>query len=453
MNAMEARATWSLASLFVFRMLGLFMVLPVFALYGQELAGATPFLIGLAIGAYGFSQALLQVPFGYLSDRFGRKPMILLGLFLFLIGSVVAALSTSIEGVILGRILQGTGAIAGPVMALLSDLTREDQRTKAMALVGASIGLSFSLALITGPAVAGWFELGGVFWLTALMALVGMALTLWVVPTPPSQRIRSRGPFKDQFRAVLRQTELLRLNLGVFLLHMTMTALFVVLPPLLVGQAQLDKNHHWQIYLPVLCVSFVLMIPLMILAERRQMVKQVFLTAIALLVTALLMLARWHDSLLAILMGLLVYFWAFNLLEAMLPSLVSKVVAPALRGTSMGIYSTTQFLGAGAGGAVGGYLLGHNGMSFVLELAAALVCIWLLVAAGMRQPRKLQDYTLPLDHFDFDAVESASLVRRLLRVSGVEDVVVIPHEKAAYLKVDNQCLDKEQLRAVAAAAH
>ncbi|MFZ5604907.1 MAG: MFS transporter [Pseudomonadota bacterium] len=451
MNALEARATWSLASLFVFRMLGLFMVLPVFALYGQDLVGATPFLLGLAIGAYGFSQALLQVPFGYLSDRVGRKPMILVGLALFCAGSVVAALSTSITGVVIGRILQGTGAIAGPVMALLSDVTREDQRTKAMATVGASIGLSFSLALIAGPMIAGWFNLGGVFWLTAVLAVVGMALTLWVVPDPARPPARDLRPAAAQFRVVLGQVELLRLNLGVFLLHMSMTSLFVVLPVLLVERAHVEKSAHWQIYLPILFVSFVLMLPLMIAAERKRKVKQVFLTAIVLLVTALLMLANWHGSLLAIVAGLLVYFWAFNLLEAMLPSLVSKVATPALKGTSMGVYSTTQFLGAFAGGAGGGYLLGAYGVGAVFGLAAGLVALWLLVAAGMKQPRKLQDYTLQLD--SINAAESATLARRLLGVSGVEDAVVIPHERAAYLKVDNQCLDKEQLREVASAAH
>lgn len=451
MNALEARATWSLASLFVFRMLGLFMVLPVFALYGQDLAGATPFLLGLALGAYGLSQALLQVPFGYLSDRVGRKPVILVGLVLFCVGSVVAALSTTITGVIIGRILQGTGAIAGPVMALLSDVTREDQRTKAMAMVGASIGLSFSLALIAGPMIAGWFNLGGVFWLTAGLAVVGMALTLWVVPNPAHPPARDQRPAAAQFRVVLGQVELLRLNLGVFLLHMSMTSLFVVLPMLLVERAHVEKSAHWQIYLPILFVSFVLMLPLMIAAERKRKVKQVFLTAIVLLVTALLMLANWHDSLLAIVAGLLVYFWAFNLLEAMLPSLVSKVATPALKGTSMGVYSTTQFLGAFAGGVGGGYLLGAYGVGAVFGLAAGLVALWFLAAAGMKQPRKLQDYTLPLG--SIDAAESASLARRLLGVSGVEDAVVIPHERAAYLKVDNQCLDKEQLREVAAAAH
>lgn len=450
MNATEIRATWSLASLFAFRMLGLFMVLPVFAVYGQELAGATPALIGLAIGAYGFSQAVLQVPFGFLSDRFGRKNVILAGLVLFALGSVQAAVATDIYGVILGRILQGAGAIAGAVMALLSDLTREEQRTKSMAMVGASIGMSFSLALIAGPMIAAWFDLQGVFWLTAMLAIVGMALTVWVVPNPRVQTVRDRRPVAAQFWIVLRQPELMRLNVGVFLLHMSMTAMFVVVPSLLLEKAQVDKASHWQVYLPVLFASFVLMLPLMIAAERKQKVKQVFLCAIGLLVMSQLMLARWHDSLLSIVAGLLVFFWAFNLLESMLPSLVSKVASPALKGTSMGMFSTTQFLGAFAGGAGGGFMLGHYGASAVYGLAAGLVVVWLLVAAGMKQPRKLQDYTLQIQNID--AAATAILTKRLLGVNGVEDVVVIPQEKAAYLKVDNRCLDKEQLREAAAAA-
>ncbi len=450
MNAKEIRATWSLASLFAFRMLGLFMVLPVFAIYGQDLAGATPALIGLAIGAYGFSQAILQVPFGFWSDRFGRKQVILAGLVLFALGSVVSALATDIYGMILGRILQGAGAIAGAVMALLSDLTREDQRTKAMALVGASIGMSFSLALIMGPMVAAWFGLSGVFWLTAGLAVVGIMLTLWVIPTPHVRQVRDQRPVAAQFWVVLRHAELLRLNMGVFLLHMTMTASFVVLPSLLLSNAHIDRQHHWQVYLPVLFASFVLMLPMMIAAERRQKVKQVFLMAVGLLLVALLMLARWHDSLFGIVAGLMVYFWGFNLLEAMLPSLVSKVSSPALKGTSMGVYSTTQFLGAFVGGAGGGLVMGHFGAAAVYEVAAGLVAIWLLVAAGMKQPRKLQDYTLQLQNID--AAATAILTKRLLGVNGVEEVVVIPQEKAAYLKVDNRCLDKEQLREAAAAA-
>ena len=451
MNSTEIRATWSLASLFAFRMLGLFMILPVFAIYGQALEGATPVLIGLAIGAYGLSQAVLQVPFGFLSDRIGRKRVIYAGLVLFGAGSVIAAVSTSIEGVIAGRFLQGAGAISAAVMALLADLTRDEQRSKAMAMVGGGIGLSFMLALIAGPIITAAVGLAGVFWLTAVLAMVGLWLTWKVVPDAQVQHKRSStGPVRGQFAEVLRQAGLMRLNIGVFVLHVVQTAGFVVLPVLLVEHSNLSKAEHWKVYLPVLIVSFVLMLPMMIFAEKRRQVKPVFVAAIGLVLVSMLMLGRWHESLFALVAGLFVFFWGFNLLEAMLPSLVSKQAAPGFKGTSMGVYSTCQFLGAFVGGAGGGYLAGHYGVGALYGASAALVLVWLVVALGMRPPRQLQDYTLALNALDGSGTES--LTRRLLAVNGVEEVVIIAQENTAYLKVDNHRLDKEQLREVAAAA-
>ena len=451
MNAVEVRATWSLASLFAFRMLGLFMVLPVFAIYGQSLEGATPALIGLAIGAYGLSQALLQVPFGFLSDRFGRKQMICFGLVLFGLGSVIAAMSQTVEGVILGRFLQGSGAISGVAIALLADLTREDQRTKAMAFMGISIGLSFTLALILGPVVTAWFDLSGIFWLTALMAVAGLWITWKVVPAPDTRHLQALTlPAWDQFAVVFRQHELLRLNAGVFVLHLVQTAGFVVMPVLLVDYAGIDKAEHWKVYLPILCASFVLMLPMMVFAERKQQVKQVFTGAILLVLAAMLLLGRWHETAFALMAGLFIFFWGFNLLEAMLPSLVSKVSAPGSKGTAMGGYSTCQFLGAFAGGAGGGYLAGAYGPTALYGAAAVLLLVWLGLALGMRPPRSLQEYRLPIS--PLDAARSESLTRRLLAVSGVEEVVIIPQENTAYLKVDNRRLDKEQLHEAAAAA-
>ena len=451
MNATEVRATWSMAGLFALRMLGLFMVLPVFAIYGKGLTGSTPELIGVAIGAYGLSQAFLQIPFGLLSDRIGRKPVIFLGLVVFCIGSIVAATSTSIYGVIFGRLLQGGGAIASAVMALLSDLTRDENRTKAMAMVGASIGMSFSLALIMGPVIAGYFNLSGVFWLTAVLAILGIVVTYSVVPDPEKRLVRRDArPVVGLFTEVFKVGELMRLNLGVFVLHLSMTASFVVLPTILLNNIDLDKSRHWEIYLPVLFVSFVLMLPAMIYAEKQRKVKQVFLLAIGMLGVALLMLGYWHNSIFHVLAGLFIYFWGFNLLEAMLPSLVSKVSSPALKGTSMGVYSTCQFLGAAAGGAGGGWLLGHYGNSTLYYGAAVAVGVWLLVAAGMKQPRHLQSMTLQLQAID-DAIKE-NLTERLLAVAGVEEAVVIPQDGAAYLKVDNRHLDKEQLQALASAS-
>ncbi|MAA59647.1 MAG: MFS transporter [Ketobacter sp.] len=445
MNSFEIRATWSLASLFALRMLGLFMILPVFALYGQDLEGATPALIGIAIGAYGLTQALFQIPFGLLSDRIGRKPVIIAGLLIFLLGSLVAAQAETIYGVIAGRTLQGAGAIASAIMALLTDLTRDDQRAKAMAMVGASIGMSFALALVAGPVLAGWFELRGLFLFTAVLAGFGVALTMWVVPAPDVRKIfRDTRPVVSHFSDVLRDTGLLRLDFGVFCLHMVLTASFVVLPGWLLTNADMDKNHHWMIYLPILFLSFVLMLPLMIVAEKARKIKQVFLLAVLLLGGSLFALSQWHDSLWPIAIGLFVFFWGFNLLEALLPSLVSKLAAPGFKGTSMGVYSTCQFLGAFAGGAGGGWLLGQYGDSAVYMVGAGMVAVWFLLAWSMKQPAYLQSVTLPLTQTgELDAGVWAS---RLMGVTGVEEAVVIEEERAAYLKVDNARLDREQLK-------
>ena len=444
MNPLEIRATWSLASLFAVRMLGLFMILPVISLDGAALAESTPELIGLAIGAYGLTQAVFQIPFGFLSDRFGRKPIIITGLLVFMAGSIVAAQAETIFGVIAGRALQGAGAIAAAVMALLADLTRDEQRSKAMATVGASIGMSFALALVVGPLFASMFDLSGLFWLTALLALTGIAVTIWLVPAPQNQ-----GTYRDtqlvtaHLSDVLKDKELLRLDVGVLLLHMTLTASFVVLPGWLLNNAGIVEVNHWMIYLPVLGLSFVFMVPMMIVAERRGRVKEVFILAIFLLALSLLYLSRWHNGAAQILVGLFVFFWGFNLLEAMLPSLVSKIAAPGFKGTSMGVYSTCQFLGAFLGGVGGGWLLGNYGDVAVFAVASAMVLVWLLLAAGMKQPSNLQSFTLRLD--PAGAVDSSLWAKRLLGVTGVEEVVVVAEECTAYLKVDNNRLDKEQL--------
>lgn len=446
---MEVRAISSLATLFALRMLGLFMILPVFALYGGNYQGASAALIGLAIGAYGATQALFQVPFGWASDRFGRKPVIAFGLVLFLIGSVLAALSDSIYGVIAGRLLQGAGAIASAVMALLSDLTRDEQRTKAMASVGASIGVSFGIALLLGPMIAGMAGMAGLFWVTALLALIGLGVLYWRVPTPHvASRHMEHRPVLGQFRRVLAQAELLRLNLGVFVLHLSLTASFVVLPVFLVDVHAFPVERHWQLYLPVLTGSFVLMVPLMILAEARRQIRAVFLLAIALLASALLALAFWRTTFWQVALGLFVFFWAFNLLEATLPSLVSKLAPAGGKGTSMGIYSTCQFLGAFAGGAIGGYLNGVYGTTWVLAFSGALALIWLGLAFRMRQPRFLHSCRIELAEQPLR--EPERLMGRILAVAGVEEAVVILEEKAAYLKIDRQRFDPGSLQAITA---
>ncbi|MDG1387206.1 MAG: MFS transporter [Halioglobus sp.] len=379
MTPLERRTVSSLALLYSFRMLGLFMVLPLLALYAADLPGADPLTIGLALGVYGLSQALLQIPLGWLSDKLGRKPVIVGGLLVFALGSVVAGMAETIEGVVVGRALQGAGAIASTVMALVADLTREEQRTKAMAIVGMSIGLSFAMALVLGPLVAAAGGLSAVFWFTTVLAIVGVAIVLLLVPTPPvGQMYDEVGARRGLFARSLQDAGLLRLNFAVFSLHFVLMALFLVVPGLLLEVADLDRNSHWMVYLPALLLSIVGMVPMMIMAERKGRLHAMFLLAIVLLILAMTVISAPASPLLLYL-GMWLFFVGFNYLEATLPSLVSKMVFAGGKGTALGVYSTCQFLGAFAGGALGGWLLKSGGASLLLGCCLVLSALWLVV--------------------------------------------------------------------------
>ena len=384
MEKPELRAASSLAAVFSVRMLGLFMVYPVFAAFARHLAGATPYKIGVALGIYGLSQGALQIPFGALSDRIGRKTMIVIGLVVFGIGSAVAARASTIDGMIIGRLLQGAGAIGSVVLALVADLTAEQSRTKAMALVGMTIGFSFLVAIVTGPAIAGWIGVGGIFWLMAVLALAGIAITLLVVPPAPRPHVQPEAETVPALiGASLRNPELLRLNFGIFALHAMLTASFLVVPALLHGTLRMSSRDQWLVYLPVLLVSVAVMAPAIVLGERYRRMKSVLVGAVALLAVSQLMLAVEGQDPYVLLAGLVLFFAGFNIMEASLPSLVTKAAPAGATGTATGIYSSSQFLGIFAGGVVGGWVHQAAGTAAVFLFAAAVAVLWLLVAATM----------------------------------------------------------------------
>lgn len=388
MTREEKRAGISLASIFALRMLGMFLILPVFAVHAQTLPGGTNLtLVGLALGAYGLTQAIFQIPFGMASDKFGRKRVIIVGLVLFAIGSVFAAMATDIYWTIFGRVLQGAGAISAAVTALAADLTREQHRTKVMAMIGSSIGLVFALSLVAAPLLYAVIGMHGIFWMTGGLALAAIAVVIYIVPEPPPVHAGLRVPFRE----VLVNTQLLRLNLGIFILHMAQMMMFVVVPGLLISTGGLPLASHWQVYLPAVLISFVLMVPAIIYAEKRQKLRTVFVAGIVLLLLTLLMLGLQSNHFYVVAGGLLSFFVAFNLLEAMLPSLISRVAPPQAKGAALGVYNTAQALGLFMGGALGGWIVKHYNAQSVFLFAAGITLIWLAAAATMQAilPRQL----------------------------------------------------------------
>jgi len=439
MTPIERRTVSALALIYALRMFGLFMVLPVLALFASDYQDATASLIGVAIGAYGLTQAILQLPFGVWSDRIGRKPVILIGLAIFTLGSALCAMADNIWMLILGRALQGAGAVASTLMALMTDLTQEENRTKAMASIGASIGLSFTLAMVVGPAMANWLGLSGLFMTTAVLSVAAMALLLIAVPTPKRQvRSRDARAFFHQLGDVVKETQLLRLSFGIFALHGVLVACFVAFPVMLVG-AGLPQPDHWQVYLPVMLVAFVFMVPFIIVGEKKQRMKEVLLVAVVLLCLSLVWIALSEKHLVGLILGLWLFFVAFNILEASLPSLVSKFAPAGFKGSAMGLYSSSQFFGAFAGGMIGGYLSEHLSLAGVFWGMLPVMAIWLVLVITMARPRHLTSYMVNLAETNIQ--DSDQLEVDLLAIPGVDEVVIMPHEKAAYLKVDNKTFD------------
>ncbi|MBN8441247.1 MFS transporter [Thauera sp. UPWRP] len=379
----ERRAGVSLAAIFALRMLGLFLILPVFAVHASTIPGGDDLmLVGLAIGAYGLTQACLQIAYGAASDRFGRKPVIVFGLLLFVAGSVIAALAADIQTIIVGRVLQGAGAISAAVTALAADLTRDQHRTKVMAMIGSSIGLVFALSMVAAPLLYAAVGMAGIFWLTAALAAGAIAVLLWVVPTAPPVPRANGGRFVD----VLRDGQLMRLNAGVFALHLIQTTMWVMVPAALVSGGGLAVGEHWKVYLPAVLVSFVVMVPAIIVAERRNRMKQVFNGAVALLALVQFGLYLFGEQLVPLAILLTLFFVAFNVLEATQPSWISRIAPPHAKGTALGVYNTLQSIGLFLGGMLGGWVGQHFGSGAVSLLCGGLALLWLGLAATMNPP-------------------------------------------------------------------
>ncbi len=384
MSAPELRATMSLAGIFALRMLGLFMIMPVFTVYAKTIPGGdNVLLVGIALGAYGATQSLLYIFYGWASDKLGRKPVIVTGLLIFALGSFIAAMAHDITWIIVGRVIQGMGAISSAVIAFIADLTAEQNRTKAMAMVGGSIGISFAVAIVGAPIIYQWVGMSGLFAIVGALSLIAIGVVIWIVPDAPKP-VHVRAPFAE----VLHNVELLRLNFGVLVLHATQTALFLVVPRVLVAGG-LPVASHWEVYLPVMGLTFVLMVPAIIVAEKWGKMKPILCGAIALILIGQLLLGTAPHTILSVAAILFIYFLGFNILEASQPSLVSKLAPGTRKGAAVGVYNTTQSIGLALGGVVGGWLMKSVGQNAVFFTCSGLVFAWLIIAANMKAPRKV----------------------------------------------------------------
>ena len=443
MSPLELRASVSLASIFGLRLLGMFVILPVFAIYAERLSGGDNLtLVGVAIGAYGLTQAIFQIPFGWWSDRYGRKPVIYAGLSLFAAGSFVAAAAPSIYIVIVGRVMQGGGAISAAVMAMAADLTRESQRTKAMAMIGSTIGLAFALSLVASPWLDRHIGVPGIFAMTGVLALAAMFVVWRIVPDVADVAERSPAGALRQFGMVLRDTQLARLNYGVFVLHAVLMAVFIAIP-LSLRDAGLPLGEHWKVYLPVMLASFVLMMPAIMSQGRPGRLKLYFIGSVALLVLGHLALPWFAGDRWMLGIFLLVFFTPFNLLEALLPTLTSKLAPPGLKGVAIGVYSSVQFFGTFIGAVAGGYAYGKWGLDGVVIVNSTLLVMWLMVCLGMRAPAPLsrRSYTVP----PVDAAGAQALAARLRALAGVREAYVNTAENTAYLQVDSAFFDEQNV--------
>lgn len=447
MDSLERRSVVALASIYLFRMLGLFLIMPVISIAAVELDGASSALIGAAIGIYGLTQALLQIPMGMLSDKIGRKPIILIGLLLFAIGSLICAHADSMVVLIIGRAIQGTGAIASTLMALLSDITREQNRTKAMATVGVSIGISFMLSLVLGPWLFSFIGLSGLFYSALVLSILGIGIILFIVPDIRRHSFkRDTTPSLNAIKVVWQSRQLRFVNISVFVLHASLTALFILIPSQLINHYELALESHSWLYFFVMGSAFIGMIPLVIVAESKAKMKTIVAFAMLLLMFAVVGIGLNTPFVLFAVM-LWLYFVGFNTLEAILPSLVSKISPVGYRGTAMGFFSTHQFLGAFFGGSIGGILLQHYSSTVLLSAIAALLLLCFLLALKQAPIHHLTSVAFSLPNLS--RIEMDQLATELMSVTGVEDMQIFTDEKTAYLKIDKKRLDKYKLQQLA----
>ncbi len=435
----ERQATLGLSLIYAFRMLGLFMILPVFSVYAQNLQCSSPFLIGLTMGIYGLTQVCLQIPFGWLSDKIGRKPVIVIGLLLFALGSIVAGISETIYGVLAGRAIQGMGAISSATMALLGDVTHEESRTKAMASIGMTIGLSFAASIVLGPLLNQYIGVSGIFFVTAGLAVLGVLLLQTLVPTTRVWHLHhdTEASLKELPLIFFNKT-LAQLNFGIFIQHAILTSTFVVIP-LIFKKLDLSMAHEWKLALAVIVLAFALSVPMIIVAEVKRKIKFIFLTSIVLLLIAELGCWLLSQDGLSITLFLWIFFTAFCALEALLPSMVSKVAPAGLRGTAMGLYATNQFLGIFFGGVLAGWVCQKYTVTDVLLLNAVLLCVWLIIALFMRSPRCLSTCIFPLS-YPYPSRE------QYLAIPGVVDAAICPDEGVIYVKIDKDICDTDTLQ-------
>jgi MFS family permease len=441
MSALEVRAALSLSSLFALRMLGLFLILPVFAVHAGTIRGGDDLLlVGIALGIYGLTQGILQIPFGMASDRYGRKRVIIFGLVLFAIGSVVAASADDIWVTILGRAIQGTGAISSAVVAFAADLTRDQHRTKTMALIGGSIALMFALSLVVAPAMYKVVGMSGIFIFIGALSTIAIFWTIYVVPAEPAEmRDQSRRVKVNVLGEVMRNPELLRLNFGIFVLHMAQMSMFLVLPGALVEHAGMPVADHWKVYLPVVLISFLLMVPPIMAAERQGRMKMMFIGSVALLLIVHLGFAVAYRDFWMVVVLLTLFFVAFNVLEASLPSLVTKLAPLHARGTAIGVYNTTQALGLFVGPWIGGWIGKNFGVAEVFVFGSVMFALWVVVASPMRAPGDLERRNFPFGK----AADPVALREGLARLRGVREVTVSTDEGVARLTFYRGMLDEQ----------